>query len=116
MWVSILESFKYVFSQDLFWISMSFTTMIGIFIGSTIYDGCVAELKKAILTIGIYAFIICAISIERIFPLYQNGVFMIHKPWSGIATIIYVTLFYLIGMILGVCITNFASNKKHTKL
>lgn len=113
MWTSILDSFKYVMSDELFWFSMAFTTMMGIFIGSTVYDGCVEQLKKAIITIGIYGFIICAISVERIFPNYQSGLFTLHRPWASIATVVYVTIFYLLGMILGVCITNLASKKKN---
>ena len=112
MWQSILDSFSYVMIQDYFWISMAVTVMMGVFIGATIYDGCVAQVKKAIITIGIYAAIICAISVERILPNYQSGLFTLHRPWAGIATVIYVTVFYLFGMFLGVYITYLVSKKK----
>lgn len=104
----ILNSFIYVMSDGFFWPSMAITVMIGIFVGSTVYDGCVAEMKKMILSLFIYAGIIITVTSSRIFPSLFDGVNRVHNPFSGIATILLVTIFYLLGMCLGVCITKHA--------
>lgn len=107
----IINSFIYVMSDGFFWPSMAITAMIGTFIGSTVYGGCVAEMKKMILSLFIYAGIIITVTSERIFPSLMDGVSRVHNPFAGISTILLVTLFYLLGMYLGVCITKHAHSE-----
>lgn len=101
----MVDSFLYVISDGYFWPSMAVTTMIGLFIGSVIYDGCVQEIKKFMISMLAYAFMIITVTTERILPLFYDGVFRTHRPFSSIATVLLVTLFYLLGMWLGVLTT-----------
>jgi len=105
---SLWDSFLYVVKDQYFFPSMAIVVMIGIFIGSTVYDGCVRELKKMMLSLGIYAAMIITITSERIIPALFEGVFRIHRPFAGIVTVLLITFFYFIGMLVGTVITRHA--------
>ena len=105
---SLLNSFIYVISDVYFWPSMAVIVMIGIFIGSVLYDGCIKEIKKMVVSLSIYALLIITVTSERVIPDFADGRFIIHHPFSGVSTVILVTLFYLIGTYLGVKITKHA--------
>jgi len=113
---SLWESIIYVMTDNFFWPSMAVTVIIGMFIGSALYDGCVQEVRKMILSLMIYASLITAVTSERVIPLFYDGVFRQHHPFSGIATIILVTIFYLLGMWLGVFVTNQSNKHKYDNL
>jgi membrane protein DedA with SNARE-associated domain len=109
---SLWESILYVMNDPYFWPSMAITVTIGMFIGSAIYNGCVQQLKKTLLSLAVYSSLIMMVTSQRVVPMLYEGVFRKHHPFSGIATIIWVTIFYLAGMCLGVYVTN----RSHKKL
>lgn len=100
----ISQSFLYVVSDPYFWPSMSFTTIIGIFIGAVIYNGDLVQVRKALVAIGSYVLLLSIVNLSRVLPevgIVANP----YKPIAGIVTMIIVTFFYLLGMWLGVKIT-----------
>ena len=103
---SFIESATYVASDAYFLPSMAATAIIGLFVGAVVYDGCVQDLKKMLISLFSYATLIMMVTAERVIPSFYDGVFRTHHPFSGIATILSVTLFYLLGMVVGVWITN----------
>jgi hypothetical protein len=105
---SLLQSLLYVIADSYFWPSMAVIVMIGLFIGSTIYDGCVKEVRKMMLSLFIYALMIITVTSERVLPDIFEGKFLAHHPFSGVCTVFLVTLFYAIGMIVGTSITKHA--------
>lgn len=105
---SIYQSIIYVTSDSFFWPSMAITTMIGLFIGAVLYDGCIREIKKLIISMLAYAFMVITVTVERIVPSFFDGVFRIHNPFAGTVTVLAVTLFYLLGMVIGILITKYA--------
>lgn len=105
---SLLSSFTYVISDVYFWPSMAVIMMIGVFIGSVLYDGCVKEVKKMVVSLSIYGLLIATVTSSRVIPDFAEGRFVLHHPFSGIATVVLVTLFYLLGIYLGVKITKHA--------
>jgi len=105
---SFWESVLYVMADPYFWPSMAIIVMIGLFIGSTIYDGCVKEIKKMILSLSIYGLMIITVISSRVLPDYFDGKFILHHPFSGIATVLLVTIFYSLGMYFGVLLTKHA--------
>lgn len=104
-------AFLYVTSDPFFWPSMTFTTLIGIFIGSVIYDGDVEQIRKAIIMLSSYVIMIILVTLTRVIdditPSITQG-----KPFAGLITISIVTFFYLIGMLLGVVITKMAHKER----
>lgn len=109
----LLESFIYVINDPFFWASMSLTSSIGLFIGAVIYDGVLPEVKKGVVVTVTYAFLLSTTNISRILPIIsREEVHSTAQPFAGVATILLVTLFYVLGMILGVYITNFAHRPK----
>jgi len=102
---TFVNSLLYVVADPFFWPSMAITVIIGIFIGSVVYDGCVQEIKKFMISMLAYVFMIVAVTTERIYPSLIDGVERVHNPFAGISTVLLVTIFYLLGMWLGVLVT-----------
>lgn len=102
---ALWESILYVISDPYFWPSMSAIVMIGIFIGSTLYDGCVKEIKKMLLSLSVYGLMIVTVTSSRVLPDFFDGRFVTHHPFSGVATVLLVTIFYSLGLFGGVRIT-----------
>lgn len=103
----ILQSLYYVTSDFYFWPSMTFTTMVGIFIGAVIYDGDLKQIGKALVAISSYILLLTTANLTRVIPEI-NVVVNPYKPIAGIVTMVIVTIFYLLGMFLGVLITKHA--------
>ena len=109
----IYLAFEYVIRQPFFWASMGFTTLIGIFIGSVIYDGDMKEMKKGIIALGSYCVIIITTNTTRVIPQIATTLpAKTYQLFASVVTIAIVSVFYLLGMYLGVVITK----KAHREL
>lgn len=98
---------NYVIWDTFFWPAMAFTTIIGIFIGAVIYDGLLEDIKKMILSLTVYGLIIATVNITRIIPKFvDHSIVDPSKPLASTVTLILVTLFYLLGMYIGVQMVN----------
>ena len=98
---------NYVIWDTFFWPAMAFTTTIGVFIGAVIYDGLLDEIKKMVLSLTVYGLIIATVNLTRIVPHLSNGdVTDPTRPLASIATLLLVTIFYLLGMYIGVRMVN----------
>jgi hypothetical protein len=106
----ITPAFYYVTMDQFFWISMAFTTIIGIYVSAAIYDGETREIKKFLIGLGAYATLIFITTCGRVFPQIINTIprAQSHMPFASMITIFLVTTFYLIGMIIGIYITKYA--------
>lgn len=106
----LLPSALYVTSDPYFWPSMAITVIIGYLVGAVIYDGILRDVSKAIVTVFSYAFMIVSVSATRIFPqiMGPNSIIDRTKPLAGLWTIFFVTIFYLIGMWIGVVLCRYA--------
>lgn len=103
----ILCTINYVIWDTFFWPSMAFTTTIGVFIGAVIYDGLLNDIKKMILSLTIYAIIIATVNLTRIVPQFDvNTIIDPSRPFASTITLILVTVFYLLGMYIGVAMVN----------
>ena len=105
---------SFVTSGHNFWLAMGLTGATGIFIGASLYDGNLSMLKKGILTLLFYAFFIIITIYMRIDG--NSGIPIFHRhPQStaGMITIVFVTIFYILGMILGVWSVNRVLKGKH---
>jgi hypothetical protein len=92
---------------------MGFTTLIGLFIGSVIYDGDMKEMKKALITLGSYCIMIMISNVTRVIPqIPVTTPNKLHQLFASVTTLAIVTVFYLFGMFLGVYITK----KAHKEL
>lgn len=112
---SFFESLFYIMADQYFLLSMATTVMIGIFLGATLYDGLIAKLWKALISLSCYGFLMIATTTTRIIPVIEADTFRLHHPFSGVATVIAVSFFYFLGMTIGVFTTYFI-NKKRGKI
>ncbi len=110
----MIEAIKYVTTDPYFLISMAYVTMTGIFLGALLYDGLLTEAKKGLVVIGSYSLLLMSTNASRILPIIFSGeVHDVRQPFAGIATIGFVSLFYMAGMMLGVLVTNRAHDGRH---
>ncbi|MDE2233520.1 MAG: hypothetical protein KGJ90_05430 [Patescibacteria group bacterium] len=102
---------NYVVNAPYFWLSMGLVAGVSVFVGAIIYDGDLKTAWKGIISILTYGFFIFEITFTRILHL-ENGL-SVQDPtrYGGLLTILFVTIFWVIGMLLGV----FASKKTHKR-
>lgn len=101
----IVKSAIFVFQADFFYQAMALVTIIAIMVGSIIYNGDVAMAKKAVISIVAYGGMIVLTNISRIVSIGLIGpqqTMNQGQAFNGTTTVIYVTIFYLIGITLGV--------------
>lgn len=101
----ICKSLIFVAQSDYFYQAMAAVTIIAMMIGSLLYNGDLNQLKKAALTIFTYGGMIVLTNMARIISS-DTGVIRIMmvngQAFNGTTTVIYVTLFYMIGVAIGV--------------
>lgn len=115
IWQTFIKSLLYVMSDQYFLPSVGLTTSMGIFLGATLYDGLLGRYMKALVSMSMYGFLIIVTTCTRIVPLINDGVFRVHHPFSGVATILLISIAYFLGMTLGVLITGYANRIKKIK-
>jgi len=109
----ILSTILYVISQPYFWPSMAFTTLIGIFIGAVVYDGVLKEVKKLCLSLFVYMALLLTVNLTRVIPQTMGkDLPKLVSGYSQSVTIFIVTIFYLLGMWLGVLMVRKAHKGK----
>lgn len=102
----MIESFIYISNSSYFWQSMFMTTACSVFLGSFLYNGDLKLLAKGLLTLIPYIALLLTTTSLRIFGLPEITNY--HQAYAGIVTIIMLTIFYCLGLIIGVCITKHA--------
>lgn len=109
-----MEAIMYVVKDPYFGMAMSMTIASSLFIGAAIYDGLIDDVKKAIITIAYYAFLIAGTNLTRILPIIASGnVHDVRQPLAGVVTLGFITIAYLLGMYVGVKIVNRVHKGKH---
>jgi hypothetical protein len=103
--IEIWKSLIFVAHAEYFWQAMAAVTIISMVIGALIYNGDLTELKKAILTIFTYGGMVALTNMARIITSeagVKRNLMNEGQAFNGTTTVIYVTLFYLVGISLGV--------------
>lgn len=102
--ILFMKSMEYVANQNLFWGSMGFTVAIAIFVGAMLFDGNIEQSKKGMVAVGTYAFMLVWTTGVRILPnaIERDFVYNDGRALASIATIVYITLFWMIGVMIGV--------------
>lgn len=104
--INIPAILLYISDVPFFWASMGLITAIGIFIGSLVYNGDLKNLTKGLLTVTIYSGLLCTMNINRVFNVFlKQGITNSGMAFAGSATAVVILLFYILGMFIGVTIT-----------
>lgn len=108
----MIDSLLFVYKQSLFWPSMGFTTATAIFVGVMLFNGNFDQAKKGTLAILSYAAMLTWTTIARVLPnaIERNFEYSDGRAFAGIVTIIYITIFWILGIIVGVNIFRFRKN------
>lgn len=94
-------SFWYILNEPYFWASMSFTVLVGLFIGAVIHNGDFDGAKKTIFSLISYIVLVSSVNLSRILPRINLNSPK-EQPFASFVTILIVSFFYFIGIILGV--------------
>lgn len=105
---------SFVTSANGFWMAMGLTTATGIFIGASLYDGNLSMFKKGAVSIVFYAVLLIITTFLRIDGNSGIPVFQRHpQSTAGMITVFFITIFYLLGMSLGVFAVNKVMRGRH---
>lgn len=99
----LLDALLYVVTAPYFWPSMGFTTATAMFVGVLLHDGNLRQVAKAEVTILTFAIFLIVTTVPRV---ASHNISAQHLPGAlgGLTTIICVTFFYTLGLLLGVLI------------
>ncbi len=108
------QSFLYASSAPYFWLSMGMTTAVSMFIGAIIFDGNLSAATKGTIGLLSYVFFLSEVTFERVtHVLSKNPNSDPIMAYAGIITMVVITVFWLMGVILGVCISGNCRKRKH---
>lgn len=94
---------QYVIYAPFFWLSMGMTAGIAVFVGAIIYDGNLSAATKGLISVILYSFLIFHTSWVRITDLIAKYPEKADPTrYGGLLTIIILTVFWIIGIFLGV--------------
>jgi hypothetical protein len=112
----VLSTLEYILGAPYFWGAMGFTTAIGMFTGALLYDGRIDQTGKGILSVLSYASMIIWMNLTRVSNILHGNLDIGHSQigmaFAGTATVIAVTIAWLVGMLLGVLIINIKYKEK----
>lgn len=107
-------SLVYVSNASYFWQSMGAVVACSVFIGAILYNGDLDRLSKGIVTTGAYASLLFTMTISRVLDTFsRTGVRNADMALAGSSSILIVTLFYFMGLIIGVYLVKFIHRNQH---
>lgn len=112
----LIRTLVYVTYAPYFWPSMGFTTAIAMFVGAMIYDGQLNQVKKGLLSVGSYVAMLLWVTLSRVVTMAQRTPDRVSEmTFAGIATILLITFFWVLGVFLGVWIISQKYQGQHLK-
>lgn len=103
------ETIAYVISAPHFWETMFSIPVVTAWVGNIIYNGDVKQAQKSLILIGTYVSFLLATTSTRVNNTVRiNPGSLTVMSNAGIVTIGFVTLFFVVGIILGVLVTQYA--------
>jgi len=104
--MNIINTYLYISASPFFWASMGMITATAMFIGAILYNGDLKKISKALISIASYSFLLLAVTTNRIYSVISiSGTDNPEQALAGILTIFITTIFYFLGMFLGVLVT-----------
>ena len=103
----IVDMYNYITATPGFWLSMGVTASIGTIIGGLLYNGDFPRLKKGLITSFFYGLLLSIVIYSRVeYVKGAIGVIREYVAYSGIGTIVFISIFYFSGMSIGVAWLN----------
>ena len=100
----LISTFEYVSQAPYFWLTMGMVTAVSMFIGAIVFDGDLPTATKGIIGVLSYVFFLVQVQFTRV----TDAIPRIKPPspsytWNAATvTILVMTLFWMIGVLLGV--------------
>lgn len=110
MFDTIVQTINYVTNAPFFYQTMGITAATSIFVGASIYNGDVKNLSKGIITLGTYCFLLVLMTITRV--VSNLNIETPYKAYASLVTIIFLTIWYILGMVVGVYIVQKSRKRK----
>jgi len=115
MFEIIVQTINYITTASFFYPSMGITAASSVFIGAAIYNGDIKSASKGIITVGSYVGLLVIMSLARIWEVLANEIIQhspIYMAYAGILTAIFLGLYYILGIVIGVYVMNRMKAKK----
>lgn len=100
---TFLLGIKYVINAPFFYYGMSGTVLGGLWIGASIYDNILEAWKGALIVFGYAAFLLIT-TVPRVLNSIKDTSLKHSSPgmeYAGIITILFILLYYVLGMLIG---------------
>lgn len=110
----MLQTIVYVSSAPYFYSLTGMTIATAMFIGATVYNGELKQASKGVVTIAGYTIFMLLMISSRVVNTLSLSTAINHteyQAWAGIATVIISSIEYIIGMLLGVFVSQQAKHK-----
>lgn len=117
MFETTLLSVSYVINAPFFYSSMGMTAATSIFIGAAMYNGELKPASKGILAVLSYAILLLITTLPRVFDRLNNSELAFSQErtsmaYAGAITIFFLTIWYILGILIGVYTVQRAHKKK----
>lgn len=108
----MIPALIYISQQYMFWQTIGWTVASGIFIGATLYNGDLSKFSKGLVTILPYSFMLFLTTGFRL-SVKSFDVQTHPQALAGLATLLVVTMAYILGLFLGVITVHLTKGMKH---
>lgn len=116
--IDLLPVITYVMDAPYFWMTMGMVSACAVFVGAILYDGILSLAAKGIISTAIYASFIITAHVNRVNYLLSTSPEMRTAServiYANVVTIGFITLFWMIGIVIGVVTSCLVRKKKGT--
>lgn len=110
----MLNSLLYISQAPYFIETLGLVMACSAWVGASVYNGDLKMLTKGIITIGSYAAFLYLITSTRVNNVVNTvGITNQVMAYAGLVTILVLTIFYILGMIIGVLTIYLVHKNKH---
>lgn len=113
---TLLEGIEYATKAPYFWGSMGFTTATAMYVGAAIYDGQLDQIKKALISVLSYSFLLIWTTFSRLMhtmSLDPSEILHPERPIGNLVALICVTVAWVFGITLGVLVFRLKYGGRH---
>jgi hypothetical protein len=104
MFNEIVSSINYITNASFFYPTMGMTAAASIFLGAAFYNGEIKQMWKAVIVVTTYASLLLLAITSRVSEALgdPNVPHNTHLAYASSITIFFLTIYYILGLIIGV--------------
>lgn len=113
MFNDIILTINYITGASFFYQTMGMTAAASIFLGAAFYNGEIKQMWKAVIVVITYASLLLLAITSRVNQALQDPSMPhnVHLAYASSITILFLTIYYILGLIIGVYTVQRAKRK-----